>query len=639
MLWMSEIFKTASRQVEESLATALTSEEQKKIALQIGSVLLAGGLLVAGKTYQWLFPGFESITGIIMFIGAVVAGFDIFIRAISGFISYSFKNIMEQLVCLALLASIAKGDYQTAILLPLIMSIVHFFEERSILGAQSAIEGLKTLQVKMACLVTGAGENMVDTKLLKPGDLIVVRPGEMIPVDGEITEGESSIDQSSLTGETIPVDVEIGHQVYAGTVNMQGLLKICVLKRVTETSLNKIVELLKKTEQSKISTLKIIEKYSSYYLPLVIIIAIGAFFITQDMDRVIAILVVACPCAQILVSSTAMVAALSVSSRNGILLKSTKFLEVLGDVKTVIFDKTGTVTAGQLETIEIRPVKGVAEDELLKTAATAAWVSNHPVSRAIVRAARDLSFEKNTVIKENAGLGVTAEACLGKIQLGKRDWFVAKGLLLPEEPAHYGSVVWVACNDNVLGCILLADCLREDAQEAVAAIRELDVERIVLVTGDRREPAEIIQNELGLDEVFANCMPSEKLKIVAGERQKQGKTITMVVGDGINDALALSEADVGVAMGAMGSDIAVQSADIALMGNELKKLSFIIGLSRKTKRIIYQNMIIALLSSCIMLMLAGVGLVRPLLGAFLHNIGAFMVLVNSARLLNYSESV
>lgn len=632
---MSEIIKTAAKQAEINTESVLTHEEQKKITIQIGSVLFAGGLLLAGKIHQWLLPGYDSIAGIIMFIGAVFAGFAVFRKAVKGFLERDSKYIMEQLVSLALLASIAKGDYQTAILIPLILAIVHFFEERSILGAKSAIEGLKTLQAKEACLVSSNGEVTIESEKLEPGDIIRVRPGEMIPIDGEIIHGDSSVNQSSLTGETIPIDVSKGDTVYAGTINIHGILEIKIAKKINETSLSKIVELLKKTEQSKTSTMRIIERYSSYYLPLVVMIAIGVLFVTQDMNRVIAVLVVGCPCAQILVSSTAMVAALAVSSRNGILLKNSKFLEVLGDIKTVIFDKTGTLTVGHLDVIEVKPVDRISKSELLSTAASVAWASNHPASKAIMRFSNDLSFEKVSNIEESAGLGITAYSSKGKILMGKREWFETKGLALPAESVHFGSVVWVACNDIVLGYILLADYLRNDAQDALLSIRSLGIERVILVTGDRKESTEEVISKLSLDEVFAGCMPSDKLEIV--EKEKEENNITMVVGDGINDALALSKADVGVAMGAMGSDIAVQSADIALMGNELEKLSFIIRLSRKTKSIIYQNIVIASTTSAIMLLFAGIGLITPLMGAFFHNVGAFMVLINSARLLKYDK--
>jgi heavy metal translocating P-type ATPase len=633
---MSEIVKSASRRMEQSIESVLTHAEQKVIAWRMGSVLLAGGIFVAGKIYQISYPGYDCISGIIMFTGALIASSDIFRKALTGFVHRDPEYIMEQLVGLALFASISRGNYEIAILIPLIMSLVHFLEERSILGAKSAIEGLKTLQAKEACLITTDGEMIISTGMLSYGDTIRIKPGEMIPVDGEIIEGNSSVDQSSMTGETIPVDVGAEDRVFAGTINIQGVLNVKVLKKVDETSLSKIVELLHKTEQSKTSTMRIIERYSSYYLPFVIVFAAGVFLITQNMDRVIAVLVVSCPCAQILVSSTAMIASLAVSSRNGILLKNSRFLEVLGDVKTVIFDKTGTLTIGNLNVVETKPLSGVSIDELLASAAGAAWASNHPVSQAVVKAASGISFEKGNNVQESAGMGVIAETSAGKIILGKKDLLQKNNLSLPFEPDHFGPVVWAACNEKILGYFLLADHLRHDAAEIVESIRSLGIERVIMVTGDRRESTATIGSTISLDEIFSECLPSAKLEIVEQEKRKTKKI--MMIGDGINDALALSEADVGVAMGAMGSDIAVQSADIALMGNELKKIPFMIQLSRAAKTVIYQNIVIASLSSITMLILASLGIITPLAGAFLHNAGAFLVLANSARLLKFDTA-
>ena len=634
---MAESIKTAGIQTEERLTESLTDEERKKIAIQVGSALIAGGLFVSGEVYQYFFPGYESIAGMIYLIGAAIASIPILWRAAAGFFDRESRNIMEQLVSLALLASIAKGDFRTAILIPLIMLFVHFLEERSILGAKSAIEGLKILQANEACLITPDGEKTIKAETLDYGDVIRIKPGDMIPIDGEVIEGQSSVNQSSLTGEMIPEDKTIGDRVYAGTINIQGMLIISVTKKTDETSLSKIVSLMKEAEQSKTGTMRIIEKYISYYLPFIVTIAIAVLVVTQDVDRVISILVVSCPCAQVLVSPTAMVAALAVASRNGILLKNSKFLEILGTIKTAIFDKTGTLTSGNLDVVGLEAMPGISRDELLISAATAAWASKHPVSRAIIRAADDVDFEKTTKITESTGFGVIAESNSGKIALGSHKWFVSGGLKLSEEPVHYGPVVWVVRDDVALGNIKLADSLRPDAKSAIEHIRNLGVEKVILVTGDRKDAAGIIKNELTLEDVFCECLPADKLKIVEKEKEESGAVL--VVGDGINDSLALVKADVGISMGAMGSDVAVQSSDIALMGNELEKLPLVIRLSRKTKRIIYQNMGIATISSAVMITLAGMGIISALTGAFLHNIGAFLVVLNSSRLLNFDRNL
>lgn len=627
--------QTAGERLQQSLETTLTREEQLRLKIRIGSALLAAALLLVGTIYDYFLEGQEAISGMILLLGALIAFLPIFRTALQGFLSPGIKNLLEQLVSLALLACLVTGDYRTVILIPLIMSFAHFLEERSIMGAQAAIDGLKTLQVREASLITDEGEKVVKCEALRPGDRIRVRPGDMFPVDGEIVQGETSVDQSSLTGETVPIDMGQGDQVFAGTLNMQGYVEVEVTKRVEETSISKIVDLLREAEQSKTPTMKLIERYTSYYLPFVLVIAGSVLFITQDISRVIAVLVVSCPCAQLLASSTAMVSSLANASRNGILIKNSSFLEVMGNVKTIIFDKTGTLTVGKLDANELIPAGDVEKQELLITAATAAQGSNHPVSKAIMKAADSLEVIEAEKVEEKAGFGTIAFTSQGKVILGRRSWFLSQGYDMPADPDHYGPVVWVARDQKVLGCILMSDTLRPEAKEAVHEMRQLGVKRMVLLTGDRTMVAESIREELSLDESYAEKLPSDKLTQVEAEMEKSNPV--MVVGDGVNDALALTKAEVGVAMGAMGSDIAIKSADVALMSNDLKKLSYSVKLSRMTRGIIYQNIAIAAIFSLSMISLAAVGFVTPLAGAFLHNVGAFAVVLNSSRLLRFGQ--
>ncbi len=627
--------QTTGERLQQSLETTLTSQEQLRLKIRIGSALLAAALLIVGSLYDYLLEGQEIVSGMILLLGALIAFYPIFKTAVEGFIATDVKNILEQLVSLALLASLVTGDYRTVILIPLIMSFAHFLEERSIMGAQAAIDGLKTFQAREACLITPDGEQVVACETLNPGDRIKVRPGDMFPVDGEVVQGQSSVDQSSLTGETIPVDVSKGDQVFAGTLNVQGFVEVQVSKRVEETSISKIVELLKEAEQSRTPTMKLIERYASHYLPFVIIVAGSVLFITQDISRVVAILVVSCPCAQLLASPTAMVSSLANASRNGILIKNSAFLEVLGSVKTIIFDKTGTLTVGLLNVTKILPVGEVCDEDLLAAAAAAAQGSNHPVSRAVMRAAEMVDVTQADNVEEKAGFGITATTGQDKIYLGRRSWLDSLKISLPIEPEHHGPVVWVARNGQVLGCILMSDSLRPEAKATIEEVRELGITRTVLLTGDRKQVAAAITGELGLDDLYAERLPSEKLSLVEEEKAK-GNPV-MVVGDGVNDALALTKADIGVAMGAMGSDIAIKSADVALMSNDLSRLAFSIRLSRMTKAIIYQNIIISAVFSMIMLVLAGIGVITPLVGAFMHNIGAFVVVFNSSRLLRFEH--
>jgi Zn2+/Cd2+-exporting ATPase len=624
---------TTAQQMQRAQEALLTKEEKNKLGIRIISAMMSCVFLMVGMLYEYLFPTQETVSGVVLLAGALTAGFPIFKGALQGFLMKQSSCVMEQLVAIALLASMAMGDFKTAILIPIIVSFVHFLEERSILGAQSAIDGLKTLQAKEALLITSEGEELVKSETLEVGDLIKIKPGDMLPVDGEVVEGQSSLDQSSLTGEALPVDVAEGARVFSGTVNLQGYLIIRVTKKVEDTSLSRILEVMKEAEQSRTPVMRLIEQYMAYYLPAVIVLAVAVLFITGDMSRVIAVIIVSCPCAQVLVSSTAMISSLSTASRNGVLIKNSSFLEVLGNIKTIIFDKTGTLTKGNLNVTEIRSLGEYSEAFVLEVAASAAQGSNHPVSRAIVRAAEGLELLKAESIQESMGLGVTAVTSKGTILLGKRFWLEALGLKPGKEPEHNGTIVWAVLDNIVIGYILLEDCLRAEAAAAVKEIRKLGVERAVLVTGDRKQTAASIRDYLALDDVYAECLPQDKLTIV--EKEQEGDKSVMVIGDGVNDAPALVKADVGIAMGAMGSDIAIKSSDIAFMGNDLTKLSFVISLSRKTKRIIYENMAIAAISSMVMLLLASIGIISPIAGTLLHNIGTFLVLFNSARLLRF----
>lgn len=636
---MNKLIRSSGEMLQNSIEPILTKDEKLKIFWRLGSVLLAGSLLITAQIYRWLFVDQEDIYALILLIGALTVSLPIFKTALQGFFSKEPKFLLEQLLGLALLAALVNGDYIVAILVPILMSLAHFLEERSILGARAAIDGLKTLQAKSACLLTAEGEKIVPSENLKPGDNIRVRPGDMFPVDGVVTKGRSAVDQSSMTGETIPQDVAIGDTVLAGTINVQGLVEVKVEKGVQNTSLYQIVELLKEAESSKTATMRFIERYTVYYLPLVLIIAALTLFITQDLSRVIAILVVSCPCAQVLVSSSAMISSLAVSSKNGILIKNSAFLESLGSIKTVVFDKTGTLTKGELSVAQIVPTDNLDQEEILRKALIAAKGSKHPITRAICRLVsnEELALIEEADIEEKAGLGVIASFQGEKLYLGKRDWMASLGLSLPPDVEDPVSTVWLAKNNQLLGYFKLSDAIRGSARKAINQLRMLGIKRMILLTGDRKPVGQHIKDELELDAVFAERLPQEKLDLVNLERNN-GQIPTMVVGDGVNDALALAQADVGIAMGAMGSDIAVKSADIALMGNDLEKLSFLLKLASMTKRVIYENMGIAALSSVIMIAFAAAGFIPPLLGALLHNVGALLVLLNSARILNFQES-
>jgi len=643
---MSQFAHPVSGRAERSLEVPLTLGEQARIAVQLGSALLAGGLLAVGLLQRRFgLAELSEIADLIVALAAVVVFVPVFCTAARGVLTGDAHTFGDQLVALAALAAMAAGDFVTATVIPIIMSLGHFLEERSILGAQAAIEGLRNLHPARATLITPEGEQEVDPQRLRPGDLLLVRPGDAVAADGRIVEGSSAVDQSSITGESIPEDVGPGAPVYAGSLNLTGLLRVEVTRTGSQTTLGRVVELLRDAEQSKTPVLMLIEQYAGYYLPIILTIAGAVLFVSRDMSRAIAVLVVGCPGALVLAGPTAMVAALAAASRLGILIKNTRFLEALSDVGSVVLDKTGTVTFGRLEVASIQPVDGLTEEQLLCEALRCAPASRHPVARAIVRAGAERGCEANgrqSRVEELSGNGLRATGEEGTCLLGRREWLRAEGFVVPDNPPHRGSIVWLGRAASpggarvTWGCLLLADRARPEAQEAIRELRQLGVSRSILLTGDRREVAEEIGRRLEIDRIVAEVLPEQKLEVVNAERDT-GRLV-MMVGDGVNDALALARSDVGVALGAAASDVALRSADVALLADDLGRLPTAVRLARRTRTTIHQNVLLGAGISILFVWLATLGIISPLLGAVLHNVGAAVVILNSARLLRFAGS-
>lgn len=635
---MENIDNMAKSSLESLSRDNLTESGKKKLRREIICGAAAIACLIVGLIYGKIFPARPVVPALLFTVGFLIEGIPVIVAAVKGIMTRNLTNAMEILVAIAILACYFTQDLILAVLIPLILNAVHLLEERSIMGGRDVIEGLKRMRQTTAILLEGNEEITVDAQTLKAGQRILIKPGTGIPIDGCVISGESNIDQKSLTGEPQPFPVRAGDPVYAGTVNIDGRLVVEVEKEYVDTSFSKILKLLEESENISIPESRLIDRFMQYYIPFALAVAAGVALVTADITKAIAILVVSCPCGQMLVSSAPMIAALSVATKHGILIKNSKFIEELTEIDAVVFDKTGTLTVGDLSLTERLPFGEVEEEMLMMAAASVACASTHPVSRAVCAAAEGLNYPRDIAVREISGKGMEGTTADGAhiLRFGNRDWMIACGIEVPVEFAASltGSVSLVAMDMQLLGALGFNDTARPEASLSIMQLRALGVEETVMLTGDRESAARTICHEVGIDTLHAQLLPQDKMDHLCALRENAN---VLAVGDGINDALALREADVGIAMGAMGSDLAIQSADIALMNNNLLNIPFAVRLARRTRSIVYQNLALSMAISVTMITLSAFGVISALAGSILHNCGAFAVLLNSSRILKIKD--
>jgi len=575
-------------------------------------------------------------------VGAILTALPIFWDALKGLLARGPEKgefYMNQFINLAVLACFASGQYLTGGIVATVLVVGHLLENRTLLGTNEAIQSLLKLSHLSAWRLVGGQEEEINTKYLTKGDIVRVRPGNTIPADGIIIFGQTTVNQASITGESIPVELGIGDPVFAGTSNLTGLLEVKVTTTGEDTTLGKVKGIVEEAQQSRAPIMRLTEQYARYYMPLVLIIAGFVLFFTRDLQRAISVLIVSVPCTLVLAGPAAMVAALAAASRMGILIKSVRFFEAANEIDTVVFDKTGTLTTGELQVTTIRTERGFDQGELLAITASVAQHSTHPVARAIVKAAHSVGsilFAADK-LEEKHGRGMLARVERQEIIIGRREWLVELGVNLPAEngQADDVSILFIGIERIFAGSITLSDTQRAESEAALAGLKASGVENLILLTGDRSAVAVPLATRLKITKVSADCLPEQKLAIVQALREQGHKVL--VIGDGVNDAPALAAGNVGVAMGALGSDIAIQTADVTLITSDLRRLPHFIELSRNTLRIINQNMICGLVFIAIAIIFSGLGLISPIAAAFVHELGAFFVIFNSARLLRFEE--
>lgn len=596
-----------------------------------GIVLITAGYVLEKRAY--LLPA-----DILSIVALAILGGPIIWGAVKGLLNKELN--VDELVSLAIIASVVIGEYLAAAVVALIMVLGSLLEEFTAQKARSAIQSLIKLSPDQAVVMREGAEVTIPVREIQLGDKVVIRSGEKIPVDGLVIRGSASLNQASLTGESLPVDKETGDSVYAGSVSYSGMIVVEAQKVGEDTAFGKLIKLVQDAESQKASIIRVADRYARYFTPVIIILSLLVYLFTGDIYRAITILIVGCPCAFILAAPTAIVSALGNASKNGILIKGGAFLEETSRLDVLIFDKTGTLTTGEPVVTAIKTVNGTAEDDVLAMAAAVEKYSDHPLARAITVAAKNRSC---IVVEPEASKNLPGKGVEALVEGEK----VFVGTMLPTDAQKKESnnsssteavkTLTVKVNDAIIGQILIEDRIRSGVPDVINALQASGIKKIQMLTGDDHAIAAHIVEVSGIQEFQAGLLPAQKLSHIK-ELQKNGHKVAMI-GDGVNDAPSLAAADIGIAMGAMGTDVAMEAADIALMDDDLSRIPYLLRLAKSTIRTINYNIIFALKFNGLVLIVSGLGLLNPIMGAIVHNIGSVLVVLNSARLVKYPNNI
>ena len=542
------------------------------------------------------------------------------------------------LIAIAMVASLLIGEVFAAGEVAWIMALGALLEDWTVERAKKGLKNLINLTPQTGRRITNGIEEVIPVDEIKIGDTLRILPGESVPVDGEIITGTSSLDQSIMTGESLPIDKEVGDEVFCGTINLYGAIDIKATSIGENSSLQKLIDLVKAADEKQAPTQRIADKWATWLVPVALGIAIVAWLVTGNIERGVTVLVVFCPCALILATPTAIMAAIGQATKYGVLIKSGEALETLGGLNTLVFDKTGTLTYGNLEVSDVISFKDdLPSEDLLKIVASCEKLSEHPLAKAIVKNAKEaqIDIEEPQDFKMYPGKGVTCTNSYGKIYAGNSKFLSEHNMEVDvdcqlDKLRHEGKAsIIVALNDEVIGLIGLSDVIREDSKDMIERLHELGTE-IILLTGDNSETANYFAGQVGIGKVFGNLLPEEKLSWIE-KLKSEGKKVCMI-GDGVNDAPALKTADVSVAMGSIGSDVAIEAADIALLGDDIGKIPYLKKLSNSTLFTIKANIVMSMAINAAAIICSVLGLLNPVTGAIVHNAGSCLVVLNAALL-------
>lgn len=542
------------------------------------------------------------------------------------------------LIAIAMVASLFIGEIFAAGEVAWIMALGALLEDWTVERAKKGLRNLINLTPQTGRRIVDGVEEIVPVDDIKIGDTLRILPGENVPVDGEIVKGTTSLDQSIMTGESLPIDKEMGDDVFCGTMNMYGAIDIKATSLGENSSLQKLIDLVKAADEKQAPTQRIADKWATWLVPVALIIAIAAWLITGNIERGVTVLVVFCPCALILATPTAIMAAIGQATKYGVLIKSGEALETLGGLNTIVFDKTGTLTYGNLEVSDVISLKDdLTEVDLLKLTASCEKLSEHPLAKAVVNNAKELKIdiEEPKDFKMYPGKGVSCKNSYGQIYAGNSKFIKENNIevnvddSLSQLKNEGKASIIVALDGEVVGLIGLSDVIREDSKSMIESLHELGTD-CILLTGDNTETANYFASQVGISKVHGNLLPQEKLDWI--EKLKNEDKQVCMIGDGVNDAPALKTANVSVAMGSMGSDVAIEAADIALLGDDIGKIPYLKKLSNSTLFTIKANIAMSMTINAVAIICSVLGLLNPVTGAIVHNAGSCLVVLNAALL-------
>ena len=620
-------------------ADAARSERNREVlVLSLVPALVLGLTLTSWGLAHWK-VGPTFVNAVPALLAVLLGGLQRFISGVKD--ALKGRITTNVFITVALAVTVAVGEFRPAAVIILIMAVVGALESYTLDKSRRSIRDLLHLTPPTATLRRGDTESVIEVAELQVGDIVIVRPGERIPVDGVVTAGAGTVNQAPITGESMPVEKLKGSEVFSGTLNETGRLEIRTAKIGKDTTLARIVHLVEEAQATKAPIQGIADRFTVWFLPSVLVLAIVGYLTSGNIKVAVAILLVACPCAFSIATPTAVTAGIANMARRAVLIKGGIYFELAGKIDALLVDKTGTLTLGQPRVVEVVGVEGATEGEVLALAAVAEKYSEHPLAKSVMRFAmqRGLTVPDPYEFKAEVGMGVSARQADMSIIVGKAEFLRERGCAIPARlseaaaaQAEQGrTAILIARREQGIGLLAIADEVRPETAQAVAALKALGLPHIGMLTGDNPRVAKAVATQIGVDEFRAGLLPEDKQRVVK-ELQDQGRKVAMV-GDGINDAPSLALADVGIVMGAAGTDVAIEAADVTLMNDDLSRVVDFVQMSRMVLRRIRLNIFFSIVYNAIGLLLGTLGLLTPVLAVLFQEGGCVTVVLSSTLLL------